>query len=218
MWLNEFSLITIMAEKILGIISINVNALIILVTFLCLLGSAKLLTGNLRYLTVINVDRAINTQLIKNKYKAPKKYDKEPVANPNPAVQSGGIMAVAIATPGNTVPLFFFVISKMPAKPPNSAIRTSKIVGFVLDRSSVGFSSSSGDNKKYKNEAMILITTIISKLNADFFRKEVSLTPRLYPIAMIGPINGDINIAPIITGIELTFRPTDAITMAKAKI
>ena len=35
---------------------------------------------------------------------------------------------------------------------------------------------------------------------------------------MIGPINGEINIAPIITAVELTLSPIEAITMAHAKI
>ena len=35
---------------------------------------------------------------------------------------------------------------------------------------------------------------------------------------MIGPISGETNMAPIITAVELTFNPTDAITIAKTKI
>jgi len=35
---------------------------------------------------------------------------------------------------------------------------------------------------------------------------------------MIGPINGEINMAPIITAVELTFKPSEAIKMAKIRI
>ena len=46
----------------------------------------------------------------------------------------------------------------------------------------------------------------------------MSLIPNPKPRPKIGPIKGEINIAPIITGIELTFRPTEAIIIAIAKI
>ena len=47
------------------------------------------------------------------------------VASPNPAVQSGGIKAVAIATPGMTVEVRSLRDwATIPAKPPNSAINT----------------------------------------------------------------------------------------------
>jgi hypothetical protein len=34
----------------------------------------------------------------------------------------------------------------------------------------------------------------------------------------MGPITGEINIAPMMTGMELTFKPTEAIMMAQAKM
>ena len=37
-------------------------------------------------------------------------------------------------------------------------------------------------------------------------------------LGMIGPINGEISIAPIITAVELTFRPSEAIKMANIRI
>ena len=39
--------------------------------------------------------------------------------------------------------------------------------------------------------------------------------PTANPMPMIGPINGEISMAPIITAVELTFSPNDAIRMAK---
>ena len=47
------------------------------------------------------------------------------MANPKPPVQSGGIKAVAMATPGITFPLFLLLIATIPAKPPKVAIITS---------------------------------------------------------------------------------------------
>ena len=37
-------------------------------------------------------------------------------------------------------------------------------------------------------------------------------------MALIGPINGEISMAPIITAVELIFNPTDATTIAKTQI
>lgn len=41
-------------------------------------------------------------------------------------------------------------------------------------------------------------------------------TPR--PIPIIGPISGEMSIAPIITAVELTFNPREANRMAKIRI
>jgi hypothetical protein len=42
--------------------------------------------------------------------------------------------------------------------------------------------------------------------------------PNPKPAPIIGPISGDISIAPMITAVEFTFRPIDATTIAQAKI
>ena len=44
----------------------------------------------------------------------------------------------------------------------------------------------------------------------------MSLIPR--PRPNIGPIRGDMSMAPMMTGMELTFNPTDAMIMATARI
>ncbi len=54
------------------------------------------------------------------------------VARPYPTVQSGGMSAVAIATPGMTLLAFFLVLPMPPAMPPKSAMSTSQSVGLVL--------------------------------------------------------------------------------------
>ena len=81
---------------------------------------------------------------------APNTNTEFPVASPKPTVHSGGINAVAIATPKITeliVP--FFVLAIINAKPPKKAINTSLISGFVLDNSS---EDSSLRGKKAKNK------------------------------------------------------------------
>ena len=40
----------------------------------------------------------------------------------------------------------------------------------------------------------------------------------LMPIPKIGDINGEINMAPMITAVEFTFNPMDAIKIAKIRI
>ena len=52
----------------------------------------------------------------------------------------------------------------------------------------------------------------------DALRRTASFVPRARPIPMIGPISGEMSIAPIITAVELTFRPTEAIMTEKARI
>ena len=46
----------------------------------------------------------------------------------------------------------------------------------------------------------------------------MSLVPRPKANPRMGPITGEISMAPIITGIELTFKPTEAIIMAHARM
>lgn len=42
--------------------------------------------------------------------------------------------------------------------------------------------------------------------------------PKANPAPIIGPIRGEINIAPIITAVEFTFSPIEATIIAQAKI
>jgi len=57
-----------------------------------------------------------------------------------------------------------------------------------------------------------------SKFPNDFFKSSKSYIPKAKPDATIGPIKGEISIAPIITAVEFTFNPTDATKIAQAKI
>ncbi len=69
-------------------------------------------------------------------------------ANPYPAVQRGGMRAVAMATPGITVDVRSFLdCATMPAKPPAVATSTSHTVGEVRARISL-WAVDRGDKKK----------------------------------------------------------------------
>src|SRR5690606_25735803 len=139
-------------------------------------------------------------------------------AKPNPAVHNGGIKAVAIATPNitlATVPRLALAITR--AIPPKKAIRTSRISGAVRASNSDD-SSLNGKNLKNKKAVRILRTTITAKFFKDLFRVSISFTAKEYPIPKIGPIRGEINMAPITTAVELAFKPTDAIKTEHIKI
>ena len=73
----------------------------------------------------IQDEKKMNMALIRNRYSAPKKNWDWCVARPYPAVHNGGMSDVAIATPGNTFPLFLQAMLMMPAAPPKSATITS---------------------------------------------------------------------------------------------
>ena len=76
---------------------------------------------------------------------------------PNPAVQSGGMRAVAMATPGSTLPLPLQLSATMPAAPPHKAMSTSYRVGDVRARSS-DCASLRGVSRKYT----VAVTTLMS--------------------------------------------------------
>ena len=92
------------------------------------------------------------------------------------------------------------------------------MVGLVLARSSVGLLRLKGVMRKYMNDAARLMDTITRRCFPDDFIRVMSLTPRPRPNPKIGPISGDTSIAPIITGIEFMLSPTEAITMANARM
>ena len=53
---------------------------------------------------------------------------------------------------------------------------------------------------------------------SDFLSRTKSNIPKANPAPTIGPIKGEINIAPMTTAVEFTFNPTDATRIAQAKI
>ena len=52
----------------------------------------------------------------------------------------------------------------------------------------------------------------------DFLSRLKSLIPKLSPTPIIGPIKGDINIAPMTTAVEFTLSPMEAITILNMRI
>ena len=64
----------------------------------------------------------------------------------------------------------------------------------------------------------MLISTITMKFLSDSLTRVVSLVPRPRPNPRIGPITGEMSIAPMMTGMELRLRPTDAMTIAQARM
>ena len=64
----------------------------------------------------------------------------------------------------------------------------------------------------------MLIPTIMAKFLAAFLSSSISLVPNPRPKPTIGPITGEMSIAPMITGIELTFKPTEAMRIAQARM
>ena len=105
----------------------------------------------------------------------------------------------------------------MPANPPKKAMMTSNIVGRVRANSS-DCASLNGETRKYSVEVTKLMATMIRKLRNDRLSNSSSNVPMESPTPKMGPIIGEINMAPIITGIELTFSPTEAITIATNKM
>ena len=101
----------------------------------------------------------------------------------------------------------------IPAIPPNRAIITSQIVGLVRAIISE-VAVSSGEIIKYRVEVTRLIITCVPNLPRAFFSIARSRTASEYPIVKIPLIRGEISIAPIITAVELTFRPIEAMRIA----
>ncbi len=150
---------------------------------------------------------------------APPKNDQLWFARAYPAVHKGGISAVAMATPKITLAIVpFLVRAIINANPPKKAINTSRISGFVLPSSSDVSSLPNGKNLKNKYAVNKLSTIMVARFINDFFKVSISLIAIDIPIPKIGPINGDISIAPITTAVEFAFSPTEATKMEHINI
>ena len=71
---------------------------------------------------------------------------------------------------------------------------------------------------KNRLEVTKLNTIITPKFNNDLLSVSMSFMPMDKPIPNIGPINGEISMAPITTAVELTFKPIEAIIIEKTRI
>ena len=63
-----------------------------------------------------------------------------------------------------------------------------------------------------------LKTTITVKFLRDLRKVSISLIAKDSPIPKMGPIKGEINMAPITTAVELAFNPIEAINMEQMRI
>lgn len=81
-------------------------------------------------------------------------------------MHSGGIRAVAIATPGITLDFSRRVMPMMPARPPVSAISTSHRVG-VVRASSSDRASSSGVTREYRVEVTRLMAAAMPRFSGE---------------------------------------------------
>ena len=121
-----------------------------------------------------------------------------------------------MATPGITFPLLLVELATIPARPPKNAIKTSYTVGWVRANNSL-CASLIGEIRKKSVEVITLNTVAVAKLRkARLIRSKSEIAnPRPNPI--IGPIKGDINMAPLITAVELIFKPKEATNVAKIR-
>ena len=67
-------------------------------------------------------------------------------------------------------------------------------------------------------EELKLSPTMTPKLIRELLKVSISFIPIESPIPKIGPIKGDISMAPITTAGELVFKPIEAIRIEKIRI
>ena len=80
------------------------------------------------------------------------------------------------------------------------------------------FATSQGKIRKNKYDVATLKTTITIKFINEFFSVSISFVAIENPSPRMGPNSGDINMAPITTGVEFAFKPTDAINIEQISI
>lgn len=116
-----------------------------------------------------------------------------------------------------SLPFCLLEVASMPANPPNKAINTSYTLGDVRAKSSE-CASLSGEIRKNTVEVINATPVATVKLYMAFHSNAISLMPIPRPMPMIGPIKGEISMAPIITAVEFTFKPSEATKMANMRI
>ena len=135
---------------------------------------------------------------------------------PNPTTHKGGINATAIDTPGIevTTPLIGRQIAIAPMAPEKSATPKSNVFGCT--RAKISLVASLKGNVKISNMAKLIATEQLkARLAIALANKIKSPAANDKPSERIGPIKGEINIAPIITAGLLSTKPNVAIPAAK---
>jgi hypothetical protein len=97
------------------------------------------------------------------------------------------------------------------------AISTSLISGLTRASNSED-SSRRGKIQKNRNAVTTDKPTITIKFLSDRFNRSMSFVAKEKPKPKIGPISGDINMAPITTAVELAFKPIEAIKIEQINI
>ena len=90
------------------------------------------------------------------------------------------------------------------------------IIGQLQDR--IKEQVSIGEMRKYSVEATKLIPTIMARFFRDCFKRSSSKVPTAKPKPLIGPIKGEMSMAPMMTAVALTLSPTEAMMIAKKRI
>ena len=148
-------------------------------------------------------------KLVANSAKAPMPTGALRVAMPYPTTASGGISAVAMATPTIVSPRPR-MIAKVPASAANSATARSNRLGRVRATiSAVG--ACNGETSTSSAVKAIAATAPISSAFSDRRSSRKSKSARLNPKPRIGFISGEISIAPITTAGDDSSSPSTAI-------
>ena len=125
--------------------------------------------------------------------------------------------AVAMATPGMTFPLSLMLRATMPAAPPMKAMSTSKSVG-EMRASSSDPASWKGETRKNRQAVRMLSRVATARWVKALRSRSRSLVPMASPMAMMGPMRGEMSMAPMMTAVEFTLSPREAMKVAKMRI
>ncbi len=160
--------------------------------------------------------KAIVTALVRKSNAAPPATSQRIRAIPMPTVASGGINAVAIATPGSVAERFLRVIAYAAARPPDSAMIRSIGVGRVRAITSPG--SSCNETKGRKRLTSAIANDSNTARSAPRMSVPAAVRSSLSspvtdarPSPMIGDMSGATSIAPMMTAAELVIKPDVAI-------
>ena len=91
------------------------------------------------------------------------------------------------------------------------------MVGDVRASSSLWWALT-GDTRKYRHEVATLKSVAMNRLRNERFISSKSWMPTARPMPMMGPMSGEMSMAPIITAVELTLRPSEAMKMATMRM
>ena len=164
--------------------------------------------------------KAIVMALVINNRKVPPATSRRFIAKPIPTAQTGGIKAVAIATPGSAAEILGIAKAKAAALPPASATARSIGPGRVRVSTSLGISSKIVNGScrlpNVINTEMITARTAPrNKPTTPSRSKRPSPVIDANPMPIMGDISGATSIAPMMMAGELTNNPIVAMMLDK---